>query len=132
MSLQPASENFWKRYWAPMAWCAVLFLLSSIPDFSSPVRLSRWDDKWGHILIYMPLGFFLMRALSDSRPGRQPKLLLIVTTAYGITDEVHQYFVPGRMMDWRDAVADGLGVWLGSLLYFGMRRRFENLSGRKS
>jgi VanZ family protein len=41
---------------------------------------------------------------------------------YGISDEIHQYFVPGRMMDWTDAVADSCGITLGSW-FFHYRRK---------
>ncbi|HLA40898.1 MAG TPA: VanZ family protein, partial [Candidatus Glassbacteria bacterium] len=29
---------------------------------------------------------------------------------FGVLDELHQSFVPGRMMDWRDFIADSLGA----------------------
>jgi VanZ family protein len=41
---------------------------------------------------------------------------------YGISDEIHQHFVPGRMMDWTDAVADSCGITLGSW-FFHYRRK---------
>lgn len=117
----------WKNYRAPILWAAVLFIQSSIPDFDPPMRLTDWDDKWAHLLIYMPLGFLLMRALAQTQTGTSTTFLFFLATGigalYGIFDEVHQHFVPGRHMDWRDAVADGFGVVLGSWLYLKVRRR---------
>jgi len=119
-------RSFWQNYWMPLLWAAVLFIQSSIPDLDSPVRLTKWDDKWAHVLIYLPLGFLLPGALARARAGRRVGTLLLtfaLGSLYGITDEIHQYFVPGRHMDWRDAVADSLGVMLGGLLYLKLRHR---------
>ena len=41
---------------------------------------------------------------------------MVLAAAYGITDEVHQYFVPGRMGIWQDWVADAVGALLGAWL----------------
>ncbi len=112
---------FWKIYWPPLAWAVVLFIQSSIPNVSSPIKLTKWDDKWIHAVIYFPLGFLLMRALRQAYPQRAVLRLALLTfvlgTLYGFSDELHQYFVPGRFSDWRDAVADAIGVALGSVGY---------------
>jgi VanZ family protein len=34
----------------------------------------------------------------------------LLSTAYGATDEAHQYFVPGRHADVADLAADALGA----------------------
>ncbi|MDZ7306490.1 MAG: VanZ family protein [candidate division KSB1 bacterium] len=113
--------SFWQNYRAPLLCAAVLFVQSSIPDWDPPVRLTRWDDKWAHVLLYLPLGFLLLGALARARAGRSRATLLLLTfilgTLYGISDEMHQHFVPGRHMDWRDAVADSLGVMAGGWLH---------------
>lgn len=120
------NRNFWKTYWPPLAWAAVLFIQSSIPNLSSPVKMTKWDDKWIHVVIYLPLGFLLLRALLQSYPQRSVAKLFLLTfllgTAYGFSDELHQYFVPGRFSDWRDAVADSIGVALGAALFIKTRK----------
>jgi VanZ family protein len=35
---------------------------------------------------------------------------------YGITDEIHQYYVPGRVASIGDIAADCIGAFLGSCL----------------
>jgi VanZ family protein len=39
-----------------------------------------------------------------------------VSTLYGVSDELHQLFVPGRNCDWHDVVADAAGSLLGAAL----------------
>lgn len=121
------NRSFWKIYWPPLAWAAVLFIQSSIPNLSSPVKITKWDDKWIHVVIYLPLGFLLMRSLQHVRPERPMRMLVLITfilgASYGISDELHQYFVPGRFSDWRDAAADAIGVFFGSVLYLRIFRK---------
>jgi VanZ family protein len=55
----------------------------------------------------------------------QPWLAVILVTVYGVLDEVHQHFVPGRTPDVYDVMSDAAGAMLGVwLLYsFIMTRR---------
>jgi VanZ family protein len=40
----------------------------------------------------------------------------LITLFYGLFDEVHQIFIPGRYFDWWDLVADAIGSLIGILL----------------
>jgi len=40
----------------------------------------------------------------------------LLTTLYGLFDEIHQLFIPGRAFDWYDFVADVIGGFLGIVL----------------
>jgi VanZ family protein len=35
----------------------------------------------------------------------------------GLTDELHQKFVPGRQCDWKDWIADIIGILTGLIIY---------------
>ena len=39
---------------------------------------------------------------------------VVVATLYGISDEIHQYFVPPRQVEVRDILADALGASLAA------------------
>lgn len=39
-------------------------------------------------------------------------IALIINFLYALSDEAHQYFVPGRYPDWRDVAADMIGALL--------------------
>jgi VanZ family protein len=94
--------------WGPVAaWMAVLFALSSRP---LPASVSSVPDWITHGAGYAILGALLCRALAGglARPvaGRLAVLAVVIATAYGVTDEVHQSFVPGRMSDAWDVLKD--------------------------
>ena len=115
---------FGKRYGWTIAWAALLFILSSIPDLSPPLHLFEWEDKLEHLLAYTPLGWLLMRSIvwRANSTRKTLWLVLVIGMLYGISDEIHQHFVPGRMMDWMDAVADTCGIALGSWLFHYRRK----------
>jgi len=99
--------------WAPVAlYMMFIFWLSSI---SSPPDLpSGLSDQGAHVLLYSGLGALLVRARAGG--WRRPVTLgiaaaaIVVATLYGISDEIHQYFVPTRQVEVRDILADAIGA----------------------
>ena len=100
-----------------VAWAAVIFAISPSPNpfpFVPQGILSQ--DKLIHAAVYALLGAFLRVALGGTRLSRRSAILLAVAiaTVYGVTDEVHQRFVPGRESSAADLVADAVGAILGA------------------
>jgi len=107
-----------RRFWfLAAAWAVIIFVLSSIPGQSMPrVEILRYD-KVVHAIVYSVLGglFFLaLRQTSSLTVGRLIVLAAAFAFIYGVTDEVHQLFVPGRSAEVYDALADGIGGMLGA------------------
>ena len=107
-------------YWLlVLAYCGFIFFLSSRPS------LGVSHDKTAHVMEYALLGFFIAAAL---RHFFQPKLVLLILftvllgTLYGISDEIHQSFVPGRTCSGWDVLADFFGSTMGALIYVAYSR----------
>jgi VanZ family protein len=106
-------------YWVPaLLYMAGIFIVSSIPDLGPlPGGVS---DKSGHTLAYAGLGALLLFALARGRPERvtlgRAAIAVALASAYGVTDEWHQSFVPGRSAEVADVLADVLGAALGVAL----------------
>jgi hypothetical protein len=81
-------------------------------------------DKALHGTEYAALGALLVFALL--RSGIHPALALaaaaVLASAYGVSDEWHQSFVPGRDPDWHDWAADTVGALAGAALVVGVLR----------
>lgn len=108
------------RGWGPAAlWAAVLFWQSSRPSLPSPAIPGL--DKVAHFCLYAVLGVLLARA--GERTGVGPIALTAIGLLYGLSDEFHQSFVPGRSMEVADWVADALGTIAGILLFRWHRNR---------
>jgi VanZ family protein len=97
----------------------------------------HFSDKTLHAWLYAGLAVLLVRAVVGSRWPRTglPSALLAVglATVYGLADETHQLFVPGRQFDLRDLVADaiGAGVAAAAVFAWGIITRFRRFpSGR--
>lgn len=86
---------------------AGIFYLSSRPG--EAVGLPAPWDKLAHLLAYALLGFLL--GLGLGREGQA----FGVAALYGLLDEFHQSFTPGREVSLLDFLADALGGALGAL-----------------
>ena len=109
------------RLWLPVAlYMVLIFGLSSVPD--PPDLPDAVGDKGGHAFLYAGLGALMTRAIGGglSHPIALAAVVRGVawTTAYGVTDEVHQRFVPPRRMDPMDLVADAIGAAAGAIAVY--------------
>lgn len=111
---------FW-GYWFPVIfYCGAIFVQSAYP---SPDSLSSFPlgDKVMHILAYAVLGALFYRALAKNRPNRRAPwivfLSILLTTLYGVGDEIHQSFVALRTAEGADVLADFAGGTVGALCF---------------
>jgi VanZ family protein len=114
----------------PILYLAAIFWLSSesSPFLAAPPFPG--GDKVAHFAAYAGLGFLLCRAFRGSglSPGAAVALAIITGCLYGASDEWHQSFVPHRMADVTDWIADTLGAATGAVL----RTWFVALRGRRA
>lgn len=114
--------NHFLRSWGPVCgYAAVIFYLSSQshPEEHLPL-ITHFSDKALHAVEYAVMGALCFRALRVSRQDfwrRQAiPLAILFTSLYGISDEVHQSFVPFRESSWLDWVADTVGGVVGAIV----------------
>ena len=102
---------------------AAIFSLSAQPDLPLPYFFSfGGGDFFLHLAEYAILGVLLSWSLVNSGVTRRLVLyVFLVGLFYGMTDELHQYFVPERTASLLDLIADGLGSLLGSYSFHILR-----------
>ena len=109
-----------------------LFYLSSLSIPRVPHFV--FADKMGHLILYAGFGIVFVRAFQPFRRCWSSFLIILVATSgallYGISDEVHQYFVPLRSPEWGDLLSDSLGGLLGGLFFSGFQ--YVQKSGSKA
>lgn len=91
-----------------------------------------YPDKVAHVGLYLVLGLLLhvvFRYSSIRALSTRPALFAVLAgLLYGVTDELHQYFVPYRSASALDLAADLTGLVIAQLLIFlvlGFRRFFR-------
>jgi VanZ family protein len=113
--------------WLPLiAYCILIFIQSGHPA-PEEIPSFRFADKMLHVAAYGILAILFYRAyltLPIKHHSRMLVLLSILSASlYGISDEIHQYFVPFREADIFDGVADIIGATCAALLYYLWLRR---------
>lgn len=114
-----------------MAW---LFIISAQERPPTPRSGFTWDDKVQHALAFAFLAFLTYHVgarLIREWTGRLPlyALAFVWASLYGLSDEWHQSFVPGRDASLWDFIADMTGAAL-AVAFIAIRAAWRNRRGR--
>jgi VanZ family protein len=112
-------------------YCAGIYWQSSRPVMIPGVQLFPGQDKLAHMIMFGVLAVLVF--LAGWRSGWRMRVCFLTAalfaTLYGVSDELHQYFVPGRTADVYDVLADGAGAVLApAVLLRWLRKRDEHLA----
>jgi VanZ family protein len=115
--------------WIPViAYMAMLFGLSSLHTLPSPPTGFSFYDV--HVAAYAGLAALTARATGRGLRDVSLRAVLaaiVISSLYGVSDEYHQMFVPGRTFDVLDMLADAIGSTAGASAVGAwsiIRRRF--------
>ncbi len=116
------SLQYFFYYWFPIGlYGFLIFMLSSGPVPEGGPEFFQ-ADKFAHFVIFAVLGALCLRTLDTTALRTNLAVLLLLSMAlsssYGISDEIHQYFVPSRNADFLDVLADICGSIVGVLAYW--------------
>jgi VanZ family protein len=113
-------KNF-TYYWLPLiVYCLAIYIQSDLP---SPEQLPSFEfsDKLLHFFAYALMGVLFYRAYHTLRIKDNLRMLILLSVVsaslYGISDEIHQYYVPFRDASIYDVIANILGSSCGVYLY---------------
>ena len=116
------------------------FLTLSYADQHAKIEsLSYFVRKSAHFCIFGMLGILVTSAVSThGLTFRRTALLSLgICTLYAVSDEIHQYFVPGRACMFRDMLIDTCGASCGIaavsfLIYIIVRKNRNTIHQRRS
>jgi VanZ family protein len=104
-------------YWGPVClFAGLIFYLSSQSELPEtlPSFVEELGDKVHHMMTYGLFGLLWYRAFrfcgGTWAAPRAALLAILASVLYGVTDEIHQSFVPLREPDVWDVVADAVGA----------------------
>lgn len=101
----------------------IIFFLSHQPGDTLHLPAFWGADKVAHFLAYSTLAATVVFAYSAESRVQRPYLIFVstvlVTFLYGLSDEFHQSFIPGRFVSVGDVLADTCGgLFVGCLFLF--------------
>lgn len=124
--LEPNAAPFPRSHWGTLVWSwapvvalmTAIFVASGTPNLTAlPGGLS--DHLW-HFMAYAALGGLAFRAFARSSwsgvSAGRACLAWLLAAGYGLTDEFHQSFVPGRFPAVDDWIADAFGAGVAILV----------------
>lgn len=129
--------------WLPsVLWMGTIYYLSAQTGNDMGGWLSKFQQwipslqgfDWGHFIAYFILALCYGWGLGKHGLTFGKKALVVLLCAlYGVTDEFHQSFVPGRTPDVMDLRNDAIGASLAMLFVTipVVRKRFERYAGVK-
>jgi Predicted integral membrane protein len=116
----------WIRTLPAIIWMIVIFISSHQPGEALEEGVLQWlkalfpfirDLNFGHFIAYFVLSFTVYFALGPKWMNWRGKLLsVLICVLYGVTDEFHQMFVPGRAPDVTDIRNDAIGAAIAMLI----------------
>jgi VanZ family protein len=106
-----------RRAWVTVfVWLAFVEVLTSLPGSALPSlpSLPIRSDWVAHFCLYAVLGMLLARVgVLESWSGRRLVLTVVMVSLFGVLDELHQLFIPGRTAEVGDWAMDTLGSATG-------------------
>lgn len=133
----PPQSKTWlfMKYWGPVLfYCAIIVYLSSqsYPSQHLPSFFYSMSDKLLHGLEYGVLGILLYRAFHQAmRTLGSISLAIMCAVGFGISDEIHQWFVPNRQLDIWDLLADTLGASIFIVSWVFLTKKISTYQGIK-
>jgi len=107
---------------------AVFIFYMSSKTFGQGTSTTGVLSIFYHFLIFAALAISLFFAIAKGSPKNFQYLVVIIiliSVSYGISDELHQFFVPGRTCCFEDILTDSAGT-LFSGFFYSVSVKFRN------
>jgi hypothetical protein len=102
-----------------------IFYISSL-TFGTGSGGFGWITTAYHFLAFFFLAFFLLPSVVKGKNKGMILVALAIAIMYGVSDEFHQLFVPGRSCNFPDVMVDSCGILFAGLIYVSSLRFRKN------
>lgn len=119
---------FWFEKHNKLSWIitilivGIIFYISSLSFEITPTGGFKWQTIIYHFYAFFFLTIFLLISLIKGKLKNKNLIFIgiILAIFYGISDEIHQIFVPGRVCAISDVLIDSIGIFLAGYLYLSV------------
>ena len=98
----------------------MIFYLSTLTFIGvAPTKGFGWKTTAYHFFAFFFFAFFLLISLiqGDIKKNKSLALGIFIAILYGISDEIHQLFVPNRFFSISDILTNSAGILFASFFY---------------
>ena len=125
-------SQIFRLYYLPViVYAAVIFIFSCFHTVPLPTIDKLSTDKIYHAIEYSIFGYLIIRLVNFKLRGNKIWLVIVISilfgALYGISDEIHQYYVPGRYFSYWDMAADAAGCFIGCWIFRKYGHKTEKL-----
>lgn len=129
--------RFWLSIFAPFLWMALIFYFSSQVGPASNAHSNPLADLTGlapwiirksaHFVLYFILGLLVYNFFHAIK---RPSIFwsIVVCVLYAASDEIHQYFVPGRAALVSDVILDSVASIIAIIM---LKYIYEKIASRR-
>lgn len=96
-------------------------------EISDEIAINYFGEirKSAHFIEYLCLGILVINVVKDYKKLNFKWIIICILFCllYSVSDEFHQYFVPGRSCELRDIIIDTCGSFIGIMFYYMIRKK---------
>ena len=104
-----------------------IFYFSTLTGGTGTAAGGNWPGRIYHFSVFFLLTFFLFIFIKGKKKINSKYIFIVLLFAFlfGVLDEIHQIFVPGRDASFRDIFTNSLGMFCAILACFYASKKNE-------
>ena len=106
----------------------IVDIIANIFKIENIELLSFIIRKIAHYTEYLILGFLTINMLNKNDISKKYLISILICLIYAISDEIHQFLIPGRACQIKDILIDSIGSITGIYLYKLISKRKKSIN----
>ena len=106
----------------------IVNIISNILNIENVSLLGLIIRKLAHFTEYLILGVLVINMFTKNNARKYYLLSILLCILYAISDEIHQFLIPGRACQIKDILIDSIGSITGIYLYKLISKRKKSIN----
>lgn len=106
----------------------IVNIIANILNINNIELLNLIIRKLAHFTEYLILGVLVINMFTKNNAKKYYLLSILLCIIYAISDEIHQFIIPGRACQIKDILIDSIGSITGIYLYKLISKRKKSIN----
>lgn len=106
----------------------IVNIISNVLNINNIELLNLIIRKLAHYIEYLILGILVINMFIKNNIPQSYLISIIFCVIYAISDEIHQFLIPGRACQIKDILIDSIGSITGIYLYKLISKRKKSIN----